>query len=411
MDWNQALRPKNWNDIIGNTKTKTIIQHSLCHHNFPKFSIFAGPSGTGKSCMAELIAKTITCSKSDAIEPCGECSNCKALETGDTLSVRKYNMARLLGKKDILDVLDSIFKYESIEPNTVFILEEVHALKDYEQTPFLEELTKIPSDVYIMMCTTQDWKLITEIRNRAVTFNINTPTSKECVEFLKNICIKMRIPMLPEVTAKTFCYLCGNCPRKIVSTIQLFSTTPNLTQEDLNEFFGISNDIDNLNLMKVLKPQVSVFEFADFIENKIQSNLKLVKGLERFIVSILLDYHGSTPYKSLSDPKYAREVMSDVTDSFLLKVCNAVMNIDKKAYTSEDNAKIALVKMKMQLSFSDSSILRENKSLATQSVLASRKKSINIMNNDIKSTNMSTSSISIMDDTELSSSLDVLEEE
>lgn len=411
MDWNISLRPKTWSDIVGNEKTKTLIQNALYYDNFPRFTIFSGPSGTGKSCIAELIAKALTCKGNDKVQPCGTCSNCRTSNSENNLAVRKFNMAKLLGKRDIVDVLDNIFKYESIEEKTVFILEEVHALKDSEQTPFLEELTKIPDDVYIIMCTTQDWKLITEIRNRAVTFNINTPTTKECVEFLKKVCNKMGIPSLHSSVIKTFCDLCGNCPRKIVSTMQLFSTTPNLTHKDLVEFFGISSDIDNLNLLKVLKPNVSVIEFANFIENEISSNLKLVKGLERFIISILLDYQGRVPYKSLSDPKYAQEIMSDISDSFLLKVCNAIINIDKKAYTSEDNAKMALVKIKMQLSYNDTSILKENNSLATQSVLSSRNKAVTKMNMDVRATNTATSSITVLEDSELSAVLDVIEED
>lgn len=410
-EWSTEFRPSNWDGVIGNVHIKSLIMSALQNDNFPKFSIFSGPSGTGKSCIAELIARTISCENSN-VEPCNKCESCKMSVDGMNPAIRKYNMAKMLGKKDILTVLEEIFTFESIMPNTVYILEEVHGLSDRDQLPFLEELTKIPNDVYIIMCTTQEWKLIPEIKNRAISFIINNPTTKECMAYIDTICTKKRLPILLPQTKSTFCQLCGNTPRKIINTLQLFSTNPNLTQKDLIEFFGIASDAEYITLLENLSPSVSVFEFANFIENNVVSNLKLVKGLDNFIIKTILESGGKKSFSSFNNPEKIREVIASLGNNVILNIAQAVEDIPPKAYTTETNAKLALVKMKMKLSNKYSSITRDNNNLATQSIIASSNKAVKHTDLTAGTSRIaSSSSLKSLSDADLMASLDIVVEE
>lgn len=410
-DWTLEFRPSNWDDVIGNTHIKNLITSAITNNNFPRFSIFSGPSGTGKSCIAELIARTLSCEK-HGVEPCGECPSCKSAELGTNPAIKKYNMAKMLGKKDIITVLDDIFQYESIMPNTIYILEEVHGLSEKDQMPFLEELTKIPNDVYIIMCTTQEWKLIPEIKNRAISFLVNNPTTKECIEYIDKICTIKRLPILLPQIKSTFCSLCGNTPRKLVNILQLFSSKPNLTQKDLVEFFGIAADDEYIKLLELLDPKVSVFDFADYLENSVSSNLKLVKGLDNFIIKIILESGGSKQFKSFNDPDRIRTLVHTLGNSMILNIATAIEEMPSKAYTTELNAKLSLVKIKMKLSNRYSSITKDNSNLATQSIIASSNKAVK--HHDAVFTNdrmISSSSLTPMGDADIMASLDVIEEE
>lgn len=386
-DWNQILRPRTWEDVLGQNHIKGIIQQAIEGGNFPKFTIFAGPSGMGKSCLAELSAMTICC-ESHSVNPCMTCKSCRAFLENQSYAIRKFNMARLLGKKDILGVLSDIFDYESMAPQSVYILEEVHALKDQEQMPFLEELTKIPDNVHVIMCTTQPYKLLNEIRNRAIIFTLEPPGTTECVEYLQGICHKMNILPPTNNTLKLFVDLCDNTPRKIVSTLQLFANTTLITQDDLVKFFGLAEDEVYINLLEMLLPEHSMTEYAEYLSNLDDdgtSSIKIVKGLERFLTTVLLERSGRKQFKSFKDKDRLLSISRRLGESNLLKIIDAVANMERKVYATESSAKFFLVRLKLLTLNRDQSIIADNAKESMETTLFADEKSRKKETSDTKS--------------------------
>lgn len=352
MDWNQLFRPRHWNDVLGQTHLKPIIQQAMLSDTFPKFSLFTGPSGTGKSTLAELCAMSIACSNS-LNEPCGHCDNCKAFLAGNSRIIKKYNMAKMLGKKDIVTVLDEIFEYTAIEGLAIYILEEVHVLKDFEQSPFLEELTRIPDDVYIMMCTTQPYKILPEIRNRAITFNCEMPTIGQCREFIKKICRTAGITIPPESTIKTLVEVSENTPRKIVSTLQLFSSGDQLTRENLSEFFGLADESIYVDLLEYLHSSKTFYEYAAFIEELSErdiSAVKVVKGFDNFMVDVLLERSSRQKFNLIQEGERLSEACSRLGETGILRIMNFIAKRDYSSVRNESSAKYFLLQLKLEFS-------------------------------------------------------------
>lgn len=386
-DWNQILRPRSWDTVLGQNHIKGIIRQAIAGGNFPRFSIYAGPSGMGKSCLAELSAMTLCC-ESSTENPCMTCRSCRSFLENQSYAIRKFNMARLLGKKDIIGVLADIFDYESMAPKSVYILEEVHALKDSEQMPFLEELTKIPDNVHVIMCTTQPYKLLNEIRNRAVIFTLEPPSTSECIEYLQSICYRMGIPTPTKTTLKLFVDLCDNTPRKIVSTLQLFANTTNISQEDLVKFFGLAEDEVYVDLLDMLLTEHSMTEYAEYLSNLDDdgiSSIKIVKGLERFLTTVLLERSGRKQFKSFKDKERLTYISRKLGESNLLKIIEAVADMDRKTYASESSAKFFLVRLKLLLLNREQSIIANNAKESMETTLFSEEKSRKLDTSDTQS--------------------------
>lgn len=364
MDWNIAFRPRKWDNIIGQKHLKPVIQQALLNGKFPRFSLFSGPSGVGKSTMAELCAMSIAC-ESSLNEPCCNCNSCRAFIEGKSLNIKKYNMAKMLGKRDVVEVLDDIFKFESIQGLTIYILEEIHVLRDNEQSPFLEELTKIPDDVYIMACTTQPYKVLAEIRNRATPFYLEIPTSVECREFIKKICKGANVPIPDINTLKTLVEVCENTPRKLISTIELFSTV-GLTSDKIAEFFGLEVTSVYIDLLEKLKSSVSYYEFVDFVEDfseKEISAIKVVRGFDNFMVDVLLERSSSKKFKLIQEGERLSKVTSELGEVEILKIMNFISKRDYSSTRNESSAKFYLLHLK--LSMLGTNVLSSNLSNAT----------------------------------------------
>lgn len=399
MDWNLMFRPRKWDSVVGQNHLKPVIQQALLSGSFPKFSLFTGPSGTGKSSIAELCAMTLSCSNS-LVDPCGNCDNCKSFKEGHSRIIKKYNMAKMLGKKDIISVLDEIFEFESINGMTIYILEEVHVLKDNEQSPFLEELTRIPDDVYIMMCTTQPYKVLSEIRNRAITFNCEVPTNTQCREFIKKTCKTAGVPVPPDSTLRTLVEVCENTPRKIISTIQLFSSGEQLSAQKLAEFFGLADEKVYVDLLENLQSSTSFYKYANFIESFSDTDVsavKLVKGFDNFMVDVLLERSSRHKFTLMQESERLTEICNRLGEAGVLKIMNFIAKRDYNSVRNESAAKFFLFSLKLELMGETS--INSNLSNATALKLEANESARQKENN--KATNSSSKGLSAMSESKL----------
>lgn len=393
INWNQILRPRSWDDIMAQTKIKNLLISSLENDNLGQFIIFSGPSGIGKSCIAELIGSAIACDN-NKIEPCGKCKNCRDLQQGSQAVVKKFNMAMMIAKQDILSIVNEIFNYDTITGKAVFILEEIDALSEQNQRPFLEPLTQIPEDVCIIMCTAHIGNVIPELRNRAINYKLEIPNVTECVKFIKNICSKMGLNNLSDNTAKMLAEMCNCIPRTIIATLQMFANEKVITTTALTEYFGIADINKYILLMKYLNRNVSDVEYVKFLGSLSECNVdakKLVKGIERFIVLLLLERSQPKPFKDYSPEQQEslRDILTRISPEDVLKLAEQITSIPNRAYTDETSATMFLITLKLCLTDRDHKIIQDSPALARQTVINSntvcREKTIN---NDRRAINM-----------------------
>lgn len=349
-DLNQILRPQSWNDVIGQNDIKEICQKTLAENKFPKFSIFYGPTGVGKSCIAELIARNITGYTGDL---------------ADSHNIKKYNMASLMGKKDIVEVINSIFKYKTIG-TTVFILEEVQVMKpEEEQTPFLEELTKIPDDLYIIMCTTKIASLTPALRNRAIAFQLTLPTLEECDKYIDSITTKLGYPGMSSTAKQVLIKASGYTPRSIVKHIELLSSSAGVSESDVNKFFKSISNQTYIDEVSALVSNASLYEFTKTTRNILKncSYTNFIYGLRDFVIQLLLlQAIGETDMPLLAtELQQCKELLATFDESLFTTIFESLSRINMYHIDSAYDVLAALIKLKITLSKkSISSIISAN---------------------------------------------------
>lgn len=375
INWTQLLRPKDWDSIIAQKQTKSLLLSSLENDNLGQFIIFSGQSGTGKSCLAELVGAIIACENSK-VTPCGHCKNCLALQHGDNTIVKKFNMATMIGKQDILTIISTIFDYPSIEGKAVFILEEVDALSEINQRPFLEPLQNIPEDITVIMCTAHYGNLIPELRNRAVLYRLETPNTEECINFIQNICRKMGATVPSYEVASLFSNLCNNVPRSIVSTLQMFANNE-LTAQTISDYFGVASVDLYISLMKNLSKQVNELDFIVYAQSIFNDAKKIIKGLDRFMVTLLLERSQSKPFKQYSpaQAQQLQELFKILTQEEVLILTEKVADMPKRAFVDDYSAVLFLIQLKLALINRDKNVLSDNKNVAMQTKLFAERQS------------------------------------
>lgn len=362
-DLNRQLRPQTWEQIVGQDSVKELCQKALEQNNFPKFSIFYGPTGVGKSCIAELIAKKLT------------------NYTGDiekSSSIIKYNMASLVGKKDIVEIIDGIFKYKTTG-TMVFILEEVQVLRQKEeQAPFLEELTRIPENVYIMMCTTKITALLPEMRNRAIAFQLTLPTLIECKDYITNILENLNFAPMSDRAKTVLIKASDFTPRSIVKHIELLASGASISEDDISRFFKVVSNESYINALHLLAdPGVTLYRCVSNIKQIVEDsrNISFLYGLRDFAIQILIEK--SSGIKEIPLTAQERELcntkLAEVNESAFIKIFEVLSRINDFKVDSYQDILAVCIKLKISLMHKTPQELIQSNTLQTSEAVVMNK--------------------------------------
>lgn len=299
------LRPRTLEDFVGNSGILRIVKKNLMNKTFAHLAIFTGTNGVGKSSMAEYIGQALTCERvgmtlnvTESIRtvlynPCGTCKSCRqALESKFMNgAVKKFNMATICDKREVLDVLKEIFVFEGSEDNNVFILEEFQSLRSSDQEVFLEYLTKVPPDVYVFICTDRMSDIIPAIRNRFTEIALEKPTLLEATDFVETCAKKVGVKIASRKVAKLFAKV-NNCnPRSIVTSLELFRSMGIVEEDTLKDLFKVDDEKAQKLWAKLCDPDVMLADFLTFAYNLADEGdiINIYKALQTKAVKNLIE--------------------------------------------------------------------------------------------------------------------------
>lgn len=291
------MRIYTFDQLIGNQHCISILKTCITQGTLPHFTIFHGIGGTGKSTCAEITALAMTCQHTMNGSPCLECTSCKsnldAIKSGTKSStVAKINLGRENTKTDVDRMIKEIFTLQSSERNCVYILEEAHALSTALQTSLLEEIDRLDSKTYIILCTTKLNDLIPELRSRAVLFQFKRLTDKESRLLLDKYLQDNRISMEEEAELAILNYTKG-IPREIVTSTEFLSRNTKTLEELLDHIQQI-NDTVYFELFQVLATG-TIYDLNCYLKEEVDKYdiRNFINGLKEFYINMFFQIEGN----------------------------------------------------------------------------------------------------------------------
>lgn len=332
-------------NVIGNNRIKGLLTRQLENQTFTHFNIFEGTFGTGKSTTAKLVAMRLTCENPNGADPCCECESCKNnlkafKTTGSSPNVKIVNFGTFLNKEDVTNLIKDVFVLKSGSEPQVYIFEEVHVLKDLKgaQTAFLEEIDRMPSNVFIIMCTTKLYDVIPELVSRALRYRFSKLTYDESRILVGSIAGDK----LPVKTTNLIIRHSRGVPRNLINNTR-FVLDNNITAEEYKDFV---QDVDEEELCALLltMQDTDLKSFANLSK-------KLAESLEATVIQnrmneLMLNalFHLKGVDTDLSD--YSQSVVKEVlTEATIDKCLKALEKLSNRSTTSE--VELALYKMRM----------------------------------------------------------------
>lgn len=157
------LRPQSLSLVAGNDSIKKAIQSFIDKKNFPNVILLVGPSGTGKTTLAEIIVREAGC---------------------DSSSIHQINGSDKNGVDDARELADMAGSAPFAGTRRAFIINECQRMTAQAMDCLLEPMEKTPA--LWVLTSTDPGKIIPAIKSRAAaaTFNLLPLNNNQIKTFL-----------------------------------------------------------------------------------------------------------------------------------------------------------------------------------------------------------------------------------
>lgn len=163
MELYRRLRPTSFEEMVGSRSTLSVLSKMVETKRIPHFLLFTGPSGTGKTTAARILAKELGC---------------------EGLDFREMNSANFNGIATIRDVQEKMRLSPMTSKCRVFLMDEVHQFSKDAQDAANKMLEDTPSHVYFFWCTSEPNKLIKAVLTRGSPMVFNSISDSDIEDLL-----------------------------------------------------------------------------------------------------------------------------------------------------------------------------------------------------------------------------------
>jgi len=146
----RKYRPQTFSQVLGQKHIIKTLQNQVAAGSVSHAYVFTGSRGTGKTSVARILAKEVTCLKQKKGEACGVCEVCVAIEKNNFLDLVEIDAASNTGVDNIRDLIDHVKFSPSLGKYKVFIIDEVHMLSKGAFNALLKTLEEPPAHAIFM---------------------------------------------------------------------------------------------------------------------------------------------------------------------------------------------------------------------------------------------------------------------
>lgn len=263
----RKYRPKSFDDVYGQDHVTATLRNELRLNRVHHAYLFTGSRGTGKTTCAKILSKAVNCLDLRDGDPCGECANCRGIDSGEILDVVEMDAASNRGIDDIRAIIDEVAFAPARAKYRVYIIDEVHMLSRDAWNALLKTLEEPPAHVVFILATTEVNKIPETILSRCQRFDFHRISPADISARLREIAAKEGVSLTDEA-ALLIAVIADGAMRDAISL--------------LDRCIGISSDVsaEVVRSAAGLAAQGHIFELANCTINKnVKKALEIIDSL------------------------------------------------------------------------------------------------------------------------------------
>lgn len=237
-------------DILGHDSVQkhlcSMLEEDRLHHCL----LFEGPTGLGKSMVAQWLTKLLMCEnpiKGEVWQSCDQCFHCGSVERNEHPNFVRVQPDRSMKVPKIsVDVARNLIEQVSMLPRykrqRVVLIEDANCLTDGASNALLKTLEEPSTPTIFILVVTSANFLLTTVRSRSQKFRFAPVSTKRLKTWLSN----QGIDPSPQVLS-----LAQGCPGRALSLLQgeidewltTLSQVLELIEMNLTKMFALTKDI------------------------------------------------------------------------------------------------------------------------------------------------------------------------
>ncbi len=190
------FRPTTWDDVCGHLPIVSRLKGIVKTKEVPNAIMFAGPSGTGKTTLARVLARYLNC---ETHTSCGKCESCKAMDKpGGHPDYQELDGGSEGKIDDIRSVLQQARMMPTLGNLRVIVIDEAQAVNGAAQTALLKTLEEPPEHTLFILCTMDPVKLHPAMRGRSAYMELKRLYPEAISDHLKHLAEEEGIEDIPD---------------------------------------------------------------------------------------------------------------------------------------------------------------------------------------------------------------------
>lgn len=244
----KKIRPQSFDEMIGNEHTIESLKTMIANDKLPHTILFSGPSGTGKTTIARILAQELGCTESDIQE----------------LNMSHQDLRGIGGANEITSSIG--FKSLSGQKR-VLILDEVDNMTSDAQKLMKKPLEDTPSHIYFFLCTTRPEKIIRDIITRSTHIELEAIDRRTLGRYLKTVTLKETgKELLNSVSLKIAEKAEGSVRKALVFLEQVLTVDTEEGQLELIKKITLDEDVDAIELCRALMNKARWEQVSDILQ-------------------------------------------------------------------------------------------------------------------------------------------------